>query len=990
MSLKSIIALFVFVCSPGVYADEVPVERPPIIVTNMSDEILRLEFRDGGRNWQQSETEQSAINLSFSIWKQCFDNPNSRPDCNSCNDVNIPEGVRVVTDITRNRCLPAPADMKIAYSTFLSDEMKIERDAAICECYRGRNGGGLADFAFDLSFSADKKGDREEQKRMLRCMHSTQIAERLVTERLGVQFSAASYSNNQNTAVVLSGIYGNLSGLSRAGAAAAAGIGISRGIASSQHSADGAVNRPVCGSNVDIQQTALESARARDLSLEDFTSERLIRERNFCLPYRHFLASKQFPDNQDFYESLNTEEFVWKDWNYTHLIQELRGKAGSRPISSLQNNPSAEVRQKFARAKFLFDNPAIKNLFMARSESNRPTKARLFEILKEIPRPVCNASGCRRDSRWNSRAAAFRARMDVFLRDQPARDATRDGLDSGRAQNMQLGKSVSRAALVTSDRLIQEQESAPASPRDWRFFCDSRDFQQQSRNSPEIQFEINFEDFVGARDFENPENDREFVAMNNHLCSEARRGRSGVKSFQSYFTETCGTSTEGRCSVANRPILLGQFLKDFPDSTEHDDSLQIQAIAPFLGGGIAEMGGVTANSVQLANTISGNASLSRSSISEIESSLGIPQELRSSSVEVPFERGRESGVTQVAEATSSQTSAQAQVQNQAAQLAAFNQVADPLIIPQAQAAAVSAQPEASRSPASQNDEATSRLREEISSLREALAKPANEGGPRDSFEIETLRKRLAQLERERSEISSSQSKKKRKDRNNNDDDSEGSASQDDDEEEERAPSRTAQNRREQSSPIISAPVAATTSGVQSGSVNGGASAPSAASSAAVTGGGVASAVNAVLPAGKGISRVAASENLSRFGVQETVEQNGITVAVTSSNTDFQSLRSSSENSVINETISPEEFNQIAGNNQSALQRFLDQAKAMPGEVVRLNLKANNRMMEIFVVKNGNEISIVQAPEETQRRLPARTIERENTLEGLNNEFQVQR
>jgi hypothetical protein len=127
--------------------------------------------------------------------------------------------------------------------------------------------------------------------------------------------------------------------------------------------------------------------------------------------------------------------------------------------------------------------------------------------------------------------------------------------------------------------------------------------------------------------------------------------------------------------------------------------------------------------------------------------------------------------------------------------------------------------------------------------------------------------------------------------------------------------------------------------------------------------------------------------LAKYGVREVSEQGGITVASSSGAIDYQQLRSETENNILPLTVTSEEFNLISQNNQAALSRYLDQVKALPGEVVRINLSSGERTLEVFVLKSGDQVSFVQAPSVAAQRSPASVVpDREFTLKNLQNEL----
>ena len=107
------------------------------------------------------------------------------------------------------------------------------------------------------------------------------------------------------------------------------------------------------------------------------------------------------------------------------------------------------------------------------------------------------------------------------------------------------------------------------------------------------------------------------------------------------------------------------------------------------------------------------------------------------------------------------------------------------------------------------------------------------------------------------------------------------------------------------------------------------------------------------------------------------------------------MRSESADSVLNLPLPLEEYNQIAANNQIALKPYLDQCRSLvDASVCRLNFSAigTQNQIELFVVINGNEISIVPSTGASRGIAsdslpePVRPLERDRTLEELRREL----
>ncbi len=101
--------------------------------------------------------------------------------------------------------------------------------------------------------------------------------------------------------------------------------------------------------------TAIAAADSTDLSAALFNSSNL--PANYCVPYRNFLASKQFPTQAEFYADLRgTGSFRAAEWNYSTLVDTFRTMKGNRGYEELFNeNPEAE--KIYRRMEFLHNNP---------------------------------------------------------------------------------------------------------------------------------------------------------------------------------------------------------------------------------------------------------------------------------------------------------------------------------------------------------------------------------------------------------------------------------------------------------------------------------------------------------------------------------------------------------------------------------------------------------------------------------------------------------
>jgi hypothetical protein len=939
MSLK--FAFLILAFSLSAFAQESDI---PIVAVEFGSEPLAIapidisfEFREGGRHWSSQELEADNIQTSFSTWLTCYRAP-GRPECNNC-ESHENSSVTEITNVALDRCLPARSDLPIAYASNLDESQRVMRDRDICSCYRRGEAGPFGDFAFSLGSDREgrahawqeRKNLRERQEQLQATVLADQARQRLITERFQTSFSAASYGLNAEQAVTLGAKYSSTGKVTDQTSSHAS---YKTSVQSASAASAGAIGAMVGAQAIlDIAQNV---AATRPIEENDFTSANLLSRPGFCVPYRHFLASKQYPDDNDFFADLRRQDdFDWKDFNYPILLNQFQREVGRKTIKEalVNDREGGKVRRMYQRIKFLYDNPVFKNIFQAPREYAR-TKNDLINLLRSMPSPSRGTPESMQE---------YRRKMSEFLMRQDAIDASRLGAENSFGGHIQIAVASARQATLVSD--VLRPQTDPVSASQWRAFCDEREAQERSKTSKDVAFVLDLENSIGRRNFENPELDEEYADMNNQVCTVARTGPSGQKTFQQFLTDICGARTDGDCSIESRPNLVGRFLREFPNSPE--GKLKSFASLTSVLNGSAQMATVSSDNIRTYNRISSDPVLSRTGVSF-----------------------RETAVTNIRPQTTQSTiTPVSQTDLQAASNTIFAQP-QPIFVPQAEARAVAADVPAQKNPISQAETEAQGIRNEISSLREILRREPPETTPGSSQALMNVTKRLAQLENRLAE--KEQEIQRLRNSSPSQDDSSGT------------PSRTANQISSQGSSRSNGSAAAQAIVPPGGASAGVTSQPT---MMGTTGGSVFSGISSPT-----LSRGTPTSNgnsalLAKYGVREVSEQGGITVASSSGAIDYQQLRSETENNILPLTVTSEEFNLISQNNQAALSRYLDQVKALPGEVVRINLSSGERTLEVFVLKSGDQVSFVQAPSVAAQRSPASVVpDREFTLKNLQNEL----
>lgn len=974
-----LLMLMVFISTPLSFA-QTSDEAPLVIGNIISEEPIRvrlpeLRMRETGRQWSAEELEESQISSSYQTWLSCYNNP-SDPTCGRC-EQDTPEVVYLSNEL-RDRCLPARSDKAIAFSPFLTPEQRTERDRMICDCYQSGRAGPMGDFAFSASPAQAAANMSEDERRARALIDATRLdtargrlrqetMDRFVTERFQTSFSAASFVRDLDGSLQLGGNY-NFTAETITGARARS----AQPRFWAGHNASGGRSSEIASEDLSIMNQAIQEANRRDLTANDLTSTSLLETGNYCIPYRNFLASKQFPDDPDFYAALDDQDSnSWQDWNYGKLSQKLQSlaqRAGG--LEAAIGTPGSEGSRIFSRMRFLRNNPVILNILQANGNF-RQTKHSLMELLQGMPRLNCTASGCQRTAAWNQQVREYQDRMATFLNDPPVIQAAAAGAVDSRVLHSQIAQARAFQEVEPSETFLGENFTT-SNAGAWRTYCDYRTQMGRVTEKTGSEFLLAVEDAVGERNFESPEKDEEYRQLNTHVCGMARRGRTGDMTFAQFLQTSCGSSpTSPECTIEGRPQLVARFLNLYPDSAVDSDRKEVEALRPFLGGDVApgRLAQTSINSgLRQYNSVSSIPVRARRAVSFDGPDAPAASVSRlATTTPVPS-----SGTGSAPSASSSGARTDSPVFFPAPILPASDLAAAPNPLRPTPAPVPAS---VLRERLSENENDVQGIRDQISGLRDVLQDNRRGQGNLGSSEVNELTQRLASMERRLA-----------------DKETESRQLQDQLDRIERPVARAQLAPLPESSVngprrgLASASVAPV---VPQGGVSGGSLAASLPGPIGGTSSGVESASGERTPENIRPSR---GSGARRFGVEQTTLQNGITVAVSSGNINFPLLWRQSEESVIPVTVSAEDFNRILANDQSVLAQFFPQAQALPGEVVRLSVRTEGQQaLDVFLVKEGGELLLVNSPVRTRiqdalDRAPAGSVVRDYTLNNLRNEF----
>lgn len=720
-----------------------------------------------------------------------------------------------------------------------------------------------------------------------------------------------------------------------------------------------------------------------------------------CVSLRTFQTAGQFPRGDDFYAQMASEtSFVDSEWNYQTLRERLRSLArdSREPLVNRLTDviEKPELNRIYEKIQFLERNPLYKSLFSSPDAAATPFKREL----------------------WGKIKAAYgtpgtpKQRADAFnnLRSDTGLFFTRNGvalepiLQSGASANMRviLNEIPRRVgditgyfsaentwALAVGD-VSSQRNREPADNRGrvpTNTIADRRDPAIYATYCPNLGYEAQLNQFGLLQDMENnfsgfwsPEegNNDEYFMLNNALCDTPRRKADGTTmDYQTYLRNNCQVPNPPAefCLPENQERLLGRFIQEYPQFAPGDGNSReynkddLLYLLPFLN---REATIPTFTAQTAAQTTSEGTNSRFTSNPELRQRLqqataDFNENSRNGSVINPNYREEMSSMMRQSSTrtTDQQTQNQQrqntpQAQNQATPFAAL-----PMVYPDAQAAAAAVPAATAETPQAQlarSDADLTGIRSQLADLNRDLAEENSKPqASRNSDQLAQLNARLEQLN-SRLEDTQRQNLALR----NQIADAESNRTQNRPPETRSAPDEVRRGPASVSSVTPSSPTPQTQSDSQP-------VAPQMTAPTSFSGGGFSGGAGIVRP-----TTVLSSGNsalLSKYGVQSGTVQGSIIVADASSTVDYQSLRTQSGETAVPISLSPEEFNRVARNDQTVMDRYLEQFRNMPGNVIRVNISAtgiDGQPLEYFVLKNGNQISLVPANGSTPSRTPAST------------------
>lgn len=907
-----------------------------------------LRITDGGRNWTPVELQPFNIPSSYNQWSHCYRSTaqECRQECEP-----TPDGRQVsLIRIAMTECLPAPSDRAVVFSESLLPAQKQDRDNRICQCYERGQASPLESFSFSQGVrTRSSRGSQWRREREIsEATTDVRIRNRLITDRFSAGFSAATFLNNTADQLQLAAKYSARRDPSETcGEQPRSGQGGNRG------------GQPSSGRT----SSAEREAEQEQLSQELFNGTRL--PPGYCLPYRNYLASKQFPVNSQFYSDLNAEgSFDPREWDFTELLDQLTARKTAVGDLHTAFTSDTEGKKLRARMRFLHFNPAFKNIFLS---SDQRMKSDLFDLIKSMPRPNCGRETCTRDAAWTRAMKEYRFNMARFLARPDVIRVSRCGSRVSRTLSVMLAENEAHMNAASSENHIPAEHRFD--PAAWSTFCDGRREDQQAQNSGSLEvLQGALADF-GNYDFKDYTQDHDYQKVNADLCGATRSGPNGSKNFQDYFRDVCRNPSQPKCQMDNRAALLANFLDEYPSGPP---SAVVDSLKYFLDG---ELNTAPAGNddIRNYNRVAADYKLAK------EPMTFVGEEYQSFNTNGMNSLSKSSLATMKADArtstsqsaTTSQSNPFNFTQPQAPQADA------PYILPPAPVTRASDQQVAdTRSQISQGQSRLQGIQDELSSLRTSLSRESSSPNP-DASAISAFNQKITDWEKKlRDQTQSNQ------------------RLQDQLAEMERSRRATPPQPEADPSTVTRRPASvpeaapAMAAAVPQGGVSGGSMA------APQMMGGTTSGSGSIAPVSRGntptsvIRPMTTTESLGEFGVQAVTVRNGITVAEASGSIDYERLRAESANSVLPLTVTPAEFGQFSQNVEAAIARYVDRVKQIPGQVVRVELQNGSETMEIFVVKNGDQISIVQSQTALPERAPASVapVVRENTLEGLRGEL----
>ncbi len=717
-----------------------------------------------------------------------------------------------------------------------------------------------------------------------------------------------------------------------------------------------------------------------------------------CVSMRDYRAYRQYPEDPAFYQDLMNpqhQSFRKQDWSFPKLKDALSNACRDNQILTLdeaKNDPRTGWIVR--RLDFLNRNPLLKNIM---SGPSRNGKEEIFNLVMSTFKPQdssCAVSGgvahrCQQQA--ISKAQNFRdGLLGIFRRQDVAESVARESQEELNASLKTLPEIVTSAHVIPTAAELQVfdpatyeriRENRPAegtiTPEAQRAESVERErllqlrFSSMNQMCPAIEtsdslngnYVVNQLEGQWASEIETPVynesnqsfNNAAFQEFSNNICN---RGSGDDRiSFDQFRRENCS----GERTCANP---LAEYIRRYPTGADVDQSLVFATLLENT-----PVASLTSTAVESVARSSGQSY--RDHVSSIGSDL-----------QSTFSGSTGSGDSQISQRTPvvSPSTSQAAAASQSTQQPPPVFVPEQVIVPMTPQE-TAARTEVLRNQVRESEDESRGIRDAIGDLREVMRERNENGNPGDERSMQDLNDRLAALDRRLQES------ERRK-----------SSAED---ELRRIALRNEELERTNGRPALAQPSAPTTRDTQVSAGGGGVArvAPVAPQSGAASGAGSVapispSGVSRTGPAARTPVTPASKALLELYGVEASYEQGGLIVSESGSNVDFQRLRADSASANLPISLSVEEYNRISDTNRESLRPYIDQCRALAGNVCRLSISAagTQAAMEIFVLKSGNAVSIVQTPgagRAVASRLPPVPVPpgvREITLDKLNTEI----
>lgn len=875
-----------------------------------------MQFDNTVKNWSESERAPQNVNASFEEWFRCFSSRD--PSCLLCNQSSplTPQ----VTDLSifgANRCLPSRIDSQVAYSEDLSVLNIRRRDAAICACFANQDGPSIMERASyqggigNVDIQRNISGFIEESRRE---SFQRELTENLRQERRHTAISAMNLVNDGQDAAELAARYTN----PQTSQAVAGGITAAAG---------GLVGANV-GTAPALMTAARQAVESQPLTAQELNAD--VTPPGYCLPYRSFVASEQFPVDPRFYEALDrmNGSFRAEDWNYNTIVNRIaqihRGAGGiGRPERE-------EIMILGSRLHFLQNNPIMRNIFLA-GPSQAKIQQALFDKIREMPRPACTngAPVCERSGDWMNRLNGFRDQMAEFFRtDGPIAAAQEgSGVYSLIASNVATLNSI--PDVIDSNFALQPD---PTDPSKWGAFCQRRGPLVQQLEQFDIELNVMNSPLLPQRDFVSPEMDEEYNIVNEAMCTRSTSPNGAPVNFKDYLARKCPNPQRRGCGPENRQALIDEFFRTYRHLANPKNEVVLNLVRPFFNGEVP-LATVDANQAAQFNTIARSPEL-RSEPVVFRSSGAVENRVLARS---------DSSAATVRTTTTAQVQQPLQNNPQGSTGFAAADAFVPSVTPQGSTVVPEARVSSQqlREELARGESEAQVIRDQIAGMRSDLdRRPASK---EDSSEVRDLNARLDSL---RNRLT--QQEQRNRDLQTRAREAEAREAQTERVAERRAPRVDTQGTVFQGGAQIANPQ----------SVSGSGAAPSIAGLGGVATLGAPSAASSV----RGGSRAGAALLDSKYAGQGSSEQGGITVSDSPASSEYQALREQSGSNVVNLPVSVDDLNLFRGSDEAALRRILGSVNPEPGQVVRLNLTAGEGLsIEVIVRNEEGRISLVRAP-----------------------------